>query len=234
MPSATADRHHVRPDEPKGAQTSTADRRPEVVCLDLEGVLVPEIWINVAERTGIDALRRTTRDEPDYDVLMRHRLDTLDRHGLRLCDIQDVIATMEPLPGAVEFLDWLRERFSVVILSDTFAEFARPLMRQLGWPTLFCHSLDVDASGRITDYRLRLPDQKRAAVRAFSGLAFRVIAAGDSYNDTAMLLAADSGILFDPPQSVVDEFGQLPVARGYGQLRAEIAAASVTLGGRQD
>jgi phosphoserine/homoserine phosphotransferase len=201
--------------------------RPELVCLDLEGVLVPEIWITVAERTGIDELRRTTRDEPDYNALMRYRLAILDRHGLKLPDIQAVIATMAPLPGAIEFLDWLRERFSgVILLSDTFAEFARPLMRQLGFPALFCHSLEVADDGRITGYRLRMPDQKRSSVRALQSVAFRIIAVGDSYNDTAMLLAADVGILFDPPQHVVDEFGQLPVARGYEELRAEIAAAS--------
>ncbi len=206
---------------------SEPDMRPELVCLDLEGVLVPEIWISVAERTGIPELRRTTRDEPDYDVLMRYRLDILDAHGLRLGDIQDVIATLEPLPGAADFLGWLRESFTgVLILSDTFAEFAQPLMRQLGWPTLFCHSLEVADDGRITGYRLRMPDQKKASVQALQGVAFRVIAAGDSYNDTAMLLAADAGILFDPPQNVVDEFPQLPVARGYDQLKAEIAAAS--------
>lgn len=206
---------------------SEPDMRPELVCLDLEGVLVPEIWISVAERTGIPELRRTTRDEPDYDALMRYRLDILDAHGLRLGDIQDVIATLEPLPGAADFLGWLRESFTgVLILSDTFAEFAQPLMRQLGWPTLFCHSLEVAEDGRITGYRLRMPDQKKASVQALQGVTFRVIAAGDSYNDTAMLLAADAGILFDPPQNVVDEFRQLPVARGYDQLRAEIAAAS--------
>jgi len=205
--------------------------RPELVCLDLEGVLVPEIWITVAERTGIDELRRTTRDEPDYDVLMRYRLAILDRHGLRLPDIQAVIATMAPLPGAVEFLDWLRERFSgVIILSDTFAEFAHPLMRQLGFPTLFCHSLEVTEDGRITGYRLRMPEQKRASVQALQSVTFRVIAAGDSYNDTAMLLAADAGILFDAPQHVIDEFPQLPVARGYDELRSAITAASLRLG----
>lgn len=207
---------------------SEADMRPELVCLDLEGVLVPEIWIAVAERTGIAELRRTTRDEPDYDVLMRYRLAILDRHGLKLPDIQAVIATMAPLPGAAELLDWLRERFSgVILLSDTFAEFAQPLMRQLGFPTLFCHSLEVAGDGRITGYRLRMPDQKRASVQALQSVTFRVIAAGDSYNDTAMLLAADAGILFDPPQHVVDEFGQLPVARGYEELRAAITAASL-------
>ena len=210
---------------------SEPDMRPELVCLDLEGVLVPEIWIAVAERTGIDELRRTTRDEPDYDVLMRYRLAILERHGLRLPDIQAVIATMAPLPGAVEFLDWLRERFSgVIILSDTFAEFAHPLMRQLGFPTLFCHSLEVAADGRITGYRLRMPDQKRASVQALQSVTFRVIAAGDSYNDTAMLLAADAGILFDAPQHVIDEFPQLPVARGYDELRSAITAASLRLG----
>ena len=210
---------------------SEPDMRPELVCLDLEGVLVPEIWITVAERTGIDELRRTTRDEPDYDVLMRYRLAILDRHGLRLPDIQAVIATMAPLPGAVEFLDWLRERFSgVIILSDTFAEFAHPLMRQLGFPTLFCHSLEVTEDGRITGYRLRMPEQKRASVQALQSVTFRVIAAGDSYNDTAMLLAADAGILFDAPQHVIDEFPQLPVARGYDELRSAITAASLRLG----
>ena len=210
---------------------SEPDMRPELVCLDLEGVLVPEIWITVAERTGIDELRRTTRDEPDYDVLMRYRLAILDRHGLRLPDIQAVIATMAPLPGAVEFLDWLRERFSgVIILSDTFAEFAHPLMRQLGFPTLFCHSLEVTEDGRITGYRLRMPEQKRASVQALQSVTFRVIAAGDSYNDTAMLLAADAGILFAAPQHVIDEFPQLPVARGYDELRSAITAASLRLG----
>ncbi len=207
---------------------SEPDMRPELVCLDLEGVLVPEIWIAVAERTGIDELRRTTRDEPDYDALMRYRLAILDEHGLRLPDIQAVIATLGPLPGAVDFVDWLRERFSgVIILSDTFAEFAQPLMRQLGFPTLFCHSLEVADDGRITGYRLRMPDQKRASVRALQSVTFRIIAAGDSYNDTAMLLAADAGILFDAPQPVIDQFRQLPVARGYGELRAAIAAASL-------
>ncbi len=200
--------------------------RPELACLDLEGVLVPEVWINVAERTGIEALKRTTRDEPDYDVLMRYRLDILDANGLTLTDIQTVIGSLDPLPGAFDFLTWLRERFSVIILSDTFVEFARPLMRKLGWPAIMCHSLVVDADDRIVDYTLRMPDQKRAAVLAFQGLNFRVIAAGDSYNDTTMLLAADAGILFDPPQNVIDDFPQLPVAFGYDQARAEFRAAS--------
>ncbi|MBW2281008.1 MAG: bifunctional phosphoserine phosphatase/homoserine phosphotransferase ThrH [Deltaproteobacteria bacterium] len=201
-----------------------------VACLDLEGVLVPEIWIAVAERTGIEALRRTTRDEPDYDKLMRARLELLDANGLRLPDIQDVIGTLDPLPGAGAFLDWLRSRFQVVILSDTFYGFAAPLMRKLGHPTLFCHDLEVDADGRIRDYRLRMPDQKRASVEAFAALNFRVIAAGDSYNDTTMLTAADRGILFSPPDNVVAEFPQFPVTRTYDELRDafENAAESLT------
>ncbi|MGE4605658.1 MAG: bifunctional phosphoserine phosphatase/homoserine phosphotransferase ThrH [Myxococcota bacterium] len=190
-----------------------------VACLDLEGVLVPEIWINVAERTGIDALRRTTRDEPDYDVLMRQRLRILDEHGLGIAQIQEVIATMHPLAGATEFLDWLRERYQLVILSDTFYQFAEPLMRQLAFPTLFCHDLEVNEQGRIVDFHLRLADQKRRAVEAFQGLNLKVIAAGDSYNDTSMLLQADAGILFCPPENVVAEFPQLPVTRDYQQLR---------------
>ncbi|MBK8537128.1 MAG: bifunctional phosphoserine phosphatase/homoserine phosphotransferase ThrH [Candidatus Competibacteraceae bacterium] len=173
----------------------------ELACLDLEGVLVPEIWINVAERTGIEALRLTTRDIPDYDQLMRRRLALLDQHGLKLSDIQRVIASMGPLDGAHQFLDWLRERFQVVILSDTYYEFAMPLMRQLGWPALFCHRLEVVAD-RVVNYTLRQSDSKRQAVRAFHGLNFRVIAAGDSYNDTAMLAEAEAGILFRPPQNV--------------------------------
>ncbi len=197
-----------------------------IVCLDLEGVLVPEIWINVAERTGIPELRRTTRDEPDYDVLMQQRLAILDRHGIKLPQIQEVIAGMGPLAGAREFLDWLRARAQVVILSDTFEQFATPLMRQLGWPTLFCHRLTVDRSGRITGYRLRIGEGKRRAVTAFRELAFRVVAAGDSYNDTAMLGAADAGILFCPPRNVIEEFPQFPVTTDYAQLRAAFIRAS--------
>lgn len=202
----------------------------EIACLDLEGVLVPEIWINVAERTGIPELRLTTRDIPDYDVLMRRRLALLEEHGLGLPDIQAVIETLGPLPGARAFVDWLRERFQVVILSDTFYEFAAPLMRQLGWPTLFCHRLEVNAGGRITGYRLRQPDQKRAAVQAFQALNFRVIAAGDSYNDTAMLAAAEAGILFSPPENVIREFPQFPVTRTYAELRAAFERAAVRTG----
>ena len=196
-----------------------------LACLDLEGVLVPEIWINVAERTGIEALRRTTREEPDYDKLMRGRLEILDRHGLGLPDIQRVIRAMGPLEGAREFLAWLRERAQVLILSDTFYEFAEPLMAQLGRPTLFCHALEIEASGRIAGYRIRLPDQKRRTVRALHELAFRVVAAGDSYNDTAMLGEADAGILFRPPDNVVREFPHFPVARSYDELRRAFSAA---------
>jgi phosphoserine/homoserine phosphotransferase len=198
----------------------------QLVCLDLEGVLVPEIWIAFSERTGIPELRRTTRDEPDYDKLMRGRLELLRRHRLGLPDIQKVIREMGPLPGAKEFLDALRRRFQVVILSDTYYEFAMPLMEQLGLPTLFCHRLETDSSGVVTSYRLRMPDQKRASVRAFKELKFRVIAAGDSYNDTAMLLEADAGILFRPPQNVVDAFPQFPVVREYEALMQAIVAAS--------
>jgi len=198
----------------------------QVVCLDLEGVLIPEIWIAFAERTGIADFRRTTRDEPDYDKLMRFRLELLDRHGLKLSDIQQVIDGMGPLPGAHEFLDWLRARYQLVILSDTFSEFAAPLMRQLGWPTLFCHELDVADNGVVRDYRLRLRDHKRLSVAKFRELNFHTIAAGDSYNDTAMLAEAHAGILFRPPQNVIDEFPQFPVTRDYAQLQAAIVAAA--------
>jgi phosphoserine/homoserine phosphotransferase len=198
---------------------------PTIACLDLEGVLVPEIWINVAERTGIAALRRTTRDEPDYDKLMRGRLAILDQHKLTLRDIQDVIDGMQPLDGGLEFLDWLRGRVPVVILSDTFYQFAAPLMRKLGNPTLFCHSLEVSADDRITGYRLRLADGKRKAVEALRALQFRTVAAGDSYNDTSMLAAADAGILFKPPANVIADFPQFPVTTTYAELRAAFVAA---------
>ena len=193
-----------------------------IVCLDLEGVLVPEIWIEFAERTGIPALARTTRDEPDYDKLMAGRLSILRERGLGLTDIQRVIEGMAPLEGARAFLDALRESYQLIILSDTFYEFAQPLMRQLGMPTLFCHSLESDAAGMLVDYRLRMPDQKRAAVRRLKELNFRVVAAGDSYNDTAMLGEAHRGILFRPPETVAREFPQYPVARSYGELREAI------------
>jgi len=201
-----------------------------LLCLDLEGVLVPEIWIGVAERTGIAALRMTTRDEPDYDKLMRQRLAILEREGLGIADIHAVIGAMDPLPGALEFLDWARERLQVLILSDTFYQFATPLMRKLGWPTLFCNFLDVDEKGRVVGYRLRQQDGKRQAVQALHGLAFRVIAAGDSYNDTSMLGEAEAGILYCPPDNVVREFPHFPVARNYDDLRREIDAALARLG----
>ncbi|MDR1162294.1 MAG: bifunctional phosphoserine phosphatase/homoserine phosphotransferase ThrH [Candidatus Accumulibacter sp.] len=197
----------------------------KIVCLDLEGVLVPEIWIVFAERTGIPELRKTTRDEPDYDVLMKGRLRILAEHDLKLADIQSVIGAMRPLPGAREFLDRLRENYQVVILSDTFYEFARPLMRQLAWPTLFCHGLEVDAEGRVTGYRLRMPDQKRQAVRRFRELNFTVVAGGDSYNDTGMLGEAHAGVFFRPPESVAREFPQYPVALDYGAFFSEIESA---------
>lgn len=200
----------------------------KLACLDLEGVLVPEIWINVAERTGIEDLRLTTRDIPDYDELMRHRLNVLDKHDLKLSDIQAVINDMGPLDGAREFLDWLRERFQPVILSDTFYEFGMPLMAQLGYPTLFCHKLAV-RDDTIIDYRLRQQDQKRESVKAFHQLNFKVIAAGDSYNDTSMLSEANAGILFCPPQNVIDEFPQFPVTRDYDELREAFIEADRTV-----
>jgi phosphoserine / homoserine phosphotransferase len=201
----------------------------KIACLDLEGVLVPEIWINVAERTGIEELRATTRDIPDYDVLMKQRLNILDQHGLKLADIQEVIAGMGPLPGAHDFLNALRERFQVIILSDTFYDFAAPLMKQLGHPTLLCHRLKIDGDGRVADYHLRMPDQKREAVKALHHLKFHVIAAGDSYNDTSMLAEADAGILFRPPQNVIDEFPQFPVTTSYEELLNAFIAASVAV-----
>ena len=196
-----------------------------IVCLDLEGVLVPEIWIEFSRRTGIPELKRTTRDEPDYDKLMKARLAILKQHGLGIAAIQDVIGAMGPMPGARDFLDALRNDYQVIILSDTFYEFARPLMRQLGAPTLFCHSLVVDGDGMIADYRLRMPDQKREAVKRLKELNFRVVAAGDSYNDTAMLAEAHGGILFHPPENVIREFPQFPVTRSYDDLRREIDRA---------
>ncbi|MEZ5615177.1 MAG: bifunctional phosphoserine phosphatase/homoserine phosphotransferase ThrH [Rhodocyclaceae bacterium] len=198
----------------------------QLACLDLEGVLVPEIWIEFSKRTGIAELARTTRDEPDYDKLMQGRLALLAQHRLGLPDIQQVIAEMGPLPGAREFLDWLRERFQVVILSDTFYEFAMPLMRQLGYPALLCHKLEVGADGFVSGYVLRQANAKRESVKAFRSLNFRTIAAGDSYNDTAMLAEADAGILFRPPQNVIDEFPQYPVTRNYEEFAAAFVSAS--------
>lgn len=197
-----------------------------LACLDLEGVLVPEIWIRVAETTGVEGLRLTTRDISDYDELMRHRLRLLDAHGIGLSHIQEVIAAMGPMPGAAEFLDWLRTRFQVVVLSDTFYEFAMPLMAQLGYPTLLCHRLQV-TDDRVVGYTLRQPDSKRAAVRAFHHLNYRVVATGDSYNDVAMLAEADAGILFRPPANVVAEFPRFPVVTDYEGLRHAFANALV-------
>lgn len=191
---------------------------PRIICLDLEGVLVPEVWIAFAEATGIQELRRTTRDEPDYDKLMQGRLAILAQHNLTLKSIQDVIGTLRPLDGAKAFLDALREQEQVVILSDTFLQFAKPLMRQLGFPTIFCHELVIDDADRVVNYRLRLPDSKRQAVRHFSELGYIVHAAGDSYNDTTMLSAADRGVLFRCPDNVAAEFPQFPRTQSYDEL----------------
>lgn len=198
----------------------------EIACLDLEGVLIPEVWINFAEATGIEALRATTRDVPDYDALMRQRLKILAEHKLGLSDIQGVIGRMKPLDGAFDFLNWLREHFQVIILSDTYYEFGMPFMKQLGYPTLLCHRLETDNDGIVVDYHLRQPDSKREAVKRFHALNFRVIATGDSYNDTTMLSEADAGILFCPPDNVVAEFPQFPVTRDYAQLKEAFLAAS--------
>ncbi len=200
----------------------------KVACLDLEGVLVPEIWINVAQRTGIDALRATTRDIPVYSDLMKQRLRICDENGLKIGDIQEVINDMGPMPGAKEFLHWLKERFQVVILSDTFYDFAAPLMRQLDFPTLFCHKLEIADDGQITDFKLRMEDQKRAAVKALQSLNFKVAAAGDSYNDTTMLAQAEAGILFCPPDKVIAEFPQFPVTRNYEEMKQAFESASNT------
>jgi phosphoserine / homoserine phosphotransferase len=193
-----------------------------IVTLDLEGVLVPEIWIAFAEKTGIKDLRRTTRDEPDYDVLMRGRLKILDAHNLKLADIQGVIGTLGPLDGAKAFLDELRNLTQVIVLSDTFEQFAKPLMRQLGWPTLFCHRLEVAADGRIVNYRLRQPNQKKHSVAALKSLHYRVIAAGDSFNDTAMLAEADTGFFFHAPENVRAQFPQFRAFDRYEDLLGAI------------
>jgi phosphoserine/homoserine phosphotransferase len=198
----------------------------EIACLDLEGVLVPEIWIEFAKVTGIESLKATTRDIPDYDVLMKQRLRILEENNLGLKEIQDVIATLKPLEGAVEFVDWLRERFQVIILSDTFYEFSQPLMRQLGFPTLLCHRLNVDERNRVVGYTLRQKDPKRQSVLALKTLYYRIIAAGDSYNDTTMLGEADQGILFHAPQNVIDQFPQFPAVHTYEDLKKEFIKAS--------
>jgi len=198
----------------------------EIACLDLEGVLIPEIWIEFANKTGIEELKATTRDIPDYDVLMQQRLRLLKDNGYKLQDIQEVIATLSPLEGAREFIDWLRERFQVIILSDTFYEFSQPLMRQLGFPTLFCHRLVTDEEGNVTDYKLRQADPKRQSIRALQTIYYRTIAAGDSYNDITMLAEADAGILFHAPQNVIEEFPQFPAVHTFEDLKKEFIKAS--------
>ena len=191
----------------------------QLVLSDLEGIFLPEIWINVSKKTGIEELRLTTRDIPDYNVLMQKRLGILDEHGIKIKDIQAVIATMDPLEGAVEFLDWLRSRTQVIVVSDTFVQFASPLMKKLGWPTLFCHTLSIAPDGTITGYNLRQADSKRQAVVAAKSLYYSTIAIGDSYNDITMLKEADAGILFDPPENVKNEFPEFPVTYNYDQLK---------------
>ncbi|MSU50800.1 MAG: bifunctional phosphoserine phosphatase/homoserine phosphotransferase ThrH [Opitutus sp.] len=197
--------------------------KQSIVTLDMEGVLTPEVWIAVADRTGLPELRRTTRDEPDYDKLMHYRIGILDRHGITLSQIQEVIASLPLLPGALEFLNELRRCSQVIILSDTFEQFARPFIRQMGWPTLFCHRLVV-AGDRITGYELRMPDQKRQSVAALQSLNYNVIAAGDSFNDTSMLGQANHGFLFHAPENVVQQFPQFPALDSYEDLLARITA----------
>ena len=200
-------------------------QKPVLACLDLEGVLVPEIWINVALKTGIEELKLTTREMPDYDALMKRRLAILAEHKLTIADVQQVIDNMGPLEGASAFMAWLRERCQVIILSDTFYEFARPLMRQLGLPTLFCNQLEIDGGGRILAHHMRLQNQKKHSVVAFKALNFFTIAAGDAYNDTAMLAEADAGFFFRPPEHLPKEFPQFPVTRTYAELQARFATA---------
>jgi len=200
-------------------------QKPVMVCLDLEGVLVPEIWINVALKTGIEELRITTREMPDYDALMKRRLAILDRNNLKIGDIQDVIGKMGPLEGATDFVRWVRERCQVIILSDTFYQFALPLMRQLGFPTLFCNQLEIDGAGRIANYHMRMQNQKKHSVAAFKALNFFTLAAGDAYNDTAMLGEADAGFFFRPPDHLPKEFPQFPVTQTYGELQERFAKA---------
>lgn len=196
----------------------------DILCSDLEGVFIPEIWINVAEKTGIEELKLTTRDISDYDELMKKRLAVMDKHGLKLKDITDVIAAIEPMEGAVETLTWIREQTQIIILSDTFEEFAQPLMKKLGFPTLLCHSLTIDNNGRITGYNLRQQNQKKNAVKALQNLNYRVIAFGDSYNDTAMLKQADYGFFFMPPESILKDFPKIAVTRNYDELKKMITS----------
>ena len=192
----------------------------DIICSDLEGVFVPEIWINVAQKTGIEELKLTTRDISDYDVLMKRRIAILDEHGLKIKDITDVIETMEPLEGAVEFLDWIRARTQIIIVSDTYTQFAGPLMNKLGRPTLFCHTLSIDVDGTVKGYNLRQQEGKKKTVAALQSLDYRVIAFGDSYNDIGMLKQADTAALFKPPENVIDEFPEFPVTTTYAELKA--------------
>ena len=200
-----------------------------LACLDLEGVLLPEIWIAFAEKTGIEQLKLTTREIPDYDELMQGRLKILNDNNLKLIDIQNVIKTLSPLAGAIDFLAWLKSEFQVIILSDTFYQFVGPLMQSLDYPTLFCHELTVDSKGSITGYLLRQKDSKTKAVSALKKLNFKVIAAGDSYNDTGMLQEADAGILFCPPDNVIKEFPQFPISRNYEELKNTLLDMRVAL-----
>jgi len=208
-----------------GSWRSLVMQKPVIVCLDLEGVLVPEIWINVAKKTGIEELKVTTREMPNYDTLMKQRLAILDQHHLTIRDIQEVIGKMGPLDGASEFISWLRERCQVLILSDTFYQFALPLMRQLGFPTLFCNQLEIDGTGRIVNYRMRMDNQKKHSVAALKSLNFYTLAAGDAYNDTAMLGEADAGFFFRPPDHLPKEFPQYPVTMTYRELQDQFARA---------
>ena len=193
-----------------------------IICSDLEGVFVPEVWINVSDKTGIPELRRTTRDEPDYNKLMRQRMKILDEHGLKLHDIQNVIAQIRPLPGALEFIAWIKERTQLIVVSDTFIQFADPLMKQLGQPTLFCHFLVMDETNRIIDYKLRQPDPKRKTVEALQSLKYQVIGMGDSYNDISMIKQSDVGILFRPPDNVIKDYPELPVCQTYEDVKAQL------------
>jgi len=195
----------------------------KILVADLEGVFLPEIWINVAKKTGIEELKLTTRDISDYDVLMTKRLSILDEHNLTLKDIQDVIASLDPLDGAKQMLDWIRKQAQIIILSDTFEEFAGPLMEKLGFPALLCHNLTVDAANRITGYNLRIDNQKARAVKALQGLNYHVIAFGDSYNDTGMILAADQGFFFKPPESITRDFPDIPITRSYDELKVMLS-----------
>lgn len=200
-------------------------QKPVIVCLDLEGVLVPEIWVNVALKTGIEELKITTREMPDYDALMKRRLAILEQHKITIDDIQSVIEKMGPLEGAPAFVTWLRERCQVIILSDTFYEFALPLMRQLGFPTLFCNQLETDGQGRILAHHMRMQNQKKHSVAALKALNFFTMAAGDAYNDTAMLAEADAGFFFRPPDHLPKEFPQFPVTQTYRELQTRLAQA---------